>query len=133
MLVIDENKRHYEYIKEYDRFMFHIYVCKSCLQCFSSKHVLTEHKDVCLSINGTQSVKIKKGTTEFKNYFQQLLLPFKVYAEFECNLESVESYEDSYTKKYQDHIPCSFADKLVCVDDKFSKLIIGFRGEDAVF
>ena len=25
------------------------------------------------------------------------------------------------TEKYQDHIPCSFAYKPVCVDNKFSK------------
>ena len=46
-----------------------------------------------------------------------------MYADFECNLKSVESYEGSYSKKYQDHIPCSSAYKLVCVDDKFSKSI----------
>ena len=27
------------------------------------------------------------------------------------------------TKKYQDHIPCSFAYKVVCVDDRFTKPI----------
>ena len=27
----------------------------------------------------------------------------------------------SYTAKYQGHIPCSFAYKLVCVNDKYSK------------
>ena len=59
LLIIDENKSHYVYIKDFDRFMFHKtknknkkYFCKSCLQCFSSKNVLTEHKEVCLSING---------------------------------------------------------------------------------
>ena len=36
-------------------------------------------------------------------------------------------------KKYQDHVPCSFAYKLVCVDDKFSKLIVLFRGKNAAF
>ena len=36
-------------------------------------------------------------------------------------------------KKYQDHIPCSFAYKLVCVDDKFSKPIVVFRGENAAY
>ena len=35
----------------------------------------------------------------------------------------------SYTKKYQDHIPCSFACKLVCVDDKFSKDVVLYRGK----
>ena len=94
--------------------------CKSCLQCFSSKNVLAEHKEVRLSINGAQSVRSEKGTIDFKNYFKQIPVLFKFYADFECNLDSVESYE-SLTLKYQDHIPWSFANKLVCVDDKFSK------------
>ena len=33
-------------------------------------------------------------------------VPFKVYADFESNLESVKSYEGFYSKKYQDHILC---------------------------
>ena len=40
-------------------------------------------------------------------------------------------YEGSCSKKYQDHILCSFAYKLVCVDDKFSKSIVVFRGKIA--
>ena len=105
LLVIDENKSHYTYIKYFNRFMFHKtknknkkYFCISCLQYFSSKSVLTEHKNVCLSIIGAQFVRLEIGTTEFKNYFKQIAVPFKVYADFECNLKSVESYEDSYAK-----------------------------------
>ena len=73
---------------------------KSCLQCFSSKNVLTEHKEDFLSINGKQSVKVDEETIEFENYFKQLPVPFKkfnftvpckIYADFECNLEGVES------------------------------------------
>ena len=71
-----------------------------------------------MSINGAQSVRLEKGTIEFKNYLKQIPVPFKIYADFACNLKSVESYEGSYSKKYQDHIPCSFAYKLVC--DEFS-------------
>ena len=95
--------------------------------------MLTEHKEVCLSINGAQSVRLEKRKIEFKNYFKQVPVPFKIYVDFECNLNSVESYESSYSKKYQDHIACSFAYKLVCVDDKFSKPIVVFRGENAAF
>ena len=109
------------------------YFRKICLQCFSSKNVLTEHKEVCLSINGAQSVRLEKGKIEFKNYFKQVPVPFKIYVDFECNLNSVESYESSYSKKFQDHITCSFACKLVCVDDKFSKPIVVFRGENTAF
>ena len=36
-------------------------------------------------------------------------------------------------KKYQDHIPCSFAYKLVCFDEKFTKPIVVFRSENAAF
>ena len=75
--------------------------------------MLIEHKAVCLSINGAQSVRLEKGAIKFKNYFKQILAPFKVYADFECNLKSAESYGGSYSKNYQDHIPCSFAYKLV--------------------
>ena len=105
LLIIDGDKSHYVYIRDFNRFMFHKtknknkkYFCKSCLQCFSSKNVLTEHKKVCLSINGAQSVRLEKGTIEFKNYFKQIPVPFKIYADFECNLRGVESYEGSYTK-----------------------------------
>ena len=62
-----------------------------------------------MSINGKQSVKLEEGIIEFGNYFKQIPVPFKIYADFECNLMSVESYEGSYANKYQDHIPCSFA------------------------
>ena len=86
-----------------------------------------------MSINGAQSVRLEKGTIEFKNYFKQIPVPFKIYADFECNLKSVKSYEGFYLKKYQDHISCSFAYKLVCVDDEFTKPIVVFKGENAAY
>ena len=39
----------------------------------------------------------------------------------------------SYSRKYQGHIPCSFAYKVVCIDDKFSKDIVLYRRKNAVF
>ena len=51
--------------------------CKTCFQCLSSKNVLTEYKIDCLSINGLQSVKLEKGTIEFKNYFKKIPVPLK--------------------------------------------------------
>ena len=52
------------------------YICKSCLLCFSSKNVLTEHNKICLSINGAQSVRLEKERIKFKNYFTQIPFPF---------------------------------------------------------
>ena len=36
-------------------------------------------------------------------------------------------------KKYQDHIPCSFSYKVVCIGDRFSKAIIVYRGENTAY
>ena len=75
LLVIDENKSYYVHIKTLtdlfikQRIKTKKCFCKSCLQCFCSKNLLTEHKEVCLSINGTQSVRLEKGTIEFKKLF----------------------------------------------------------------
>ena len=103
------------------------------MQCFSSKNVLAGHKEDCLSINSVQSVRLEKGAIKFKNYFKRIQVPFKIYADCESNLEGVEIYEGSYSKKDQDHILCSFAYKFVCIDDKFSKPIVVFRNENAAY
>ena len=46
-----------------------------------------------MSINSAQSVRLEKGTTEFKNYFKQIPIPCKIFADFESNLEGVEIYK----------------------------------------
>ena len=140
LLLIEDNRSHYVYIKDFNRFMFHKkknenkkWFCKNCLQCFSSKNILIKHKKDCLSINGVQSVNLEEGIIKFETYLRQLLVPFKIYADFECNFKNVEIYEGSYTKKYHNHIPCSYAYKIVCIDDRFSKLIVVYRGENAAY
>ena len=102
LLLIKDNKSHYVFIKDFNRFMFKKtknknkkYFCKSCLQCFSSEKVLIKLKKDCLSI---KSVKAEEEIIKFENYFKQLQVPFKIYADFECNLRNVEDYEGSYTK-----------------------------------
>ena len=63
LLKSNEFKPHYVYIKDFGRFMFNNtkhrnkkHFCNCCLQCFSSKEILTEHKKDCFVINGKQSV-----------------------------------------------------------------------------
>ena len=101
-LKTQNDKSHYVYMKDFDRFVSHKtknknkkWFCKSCLQCFSSDNVLIKHKE---SVNSKQSVKLEKGIIKFPNYFKQIPILFKIYADFECNLKSVEFDEFSYTK-----------------------------------
>ena len=140
LLLIDNDKSHYVYIKDFNRFMLHKtknkskkWFCKSCLQCFSSENVLIKHKENCLRINDKQSVKLEERKIKSENYFKQIPVPFKIYADCEHNLKKVKCNESSYTEKYQDHIPCNFAYKIVCIDDKFTKPTIIYRGENAAY
>ena len=77
LMATDENKSHYLYIKDFNRFMCNktknkskIHFCKYCLQFFSCEYVLVEHKETCLNINGKQTVKLRSGSINFRNYFR---------------------------------------------------------------
>ena len=91
--------------------------------------MLKKHKEVCLRINGAQLVRLEKGIIEFKNYFKQIPVPWKLYADFECNFKSVESYEGSYSKSINITFLAVLVTNFVCVDDEFIKPIVAFRGE----
>ena len=78
LLLIDNQKSHYVYIKDFNRFMFHKtknknkkWFCKSYLQCFSSENVLIKHKENWFSINDKKSVKLEEGIIRFENYFKK--------------------------------------------------------------
>ena len=79
----------------------------------------------------------KREFVKLKNYERKLKSPFIIYADFESIVVSVsngkQNPEESYTKKYQKHIACSYGYKLVCVDDKFSKPFKTYLNEDAVY
>ena len=67
---------------------------------------------------------------------KQLAETFKIYVDFEPALKGVQSNDNdnnfSHTKKYQKHIRCSFAYNVACIDDRFSKLVVLYRGKNAV-
>ena len=56
--------------------------------------------------------------------FESILVP-------ECN--EMQNPEESYTNKHQKHVACSYDYKLLCVDDRFSKLFKIYLGKDAVY
>ena len=146
LITKDENK-HYVLIKDFNKFMFNQtkhehrkHFCMHCLQCFSREDVLTEHKNNCISINGKQAIKMpeKGDKVYFKNHHKQLSVPFVIYADFEAITEKVSgcqpSNEKSYTEAYQKHTDCGYGYKVVCCyDDKYSKPVQIYRGENAVY
>ena len=138
LIISHKIKSHYVYIKDFNKSMFNKtkienkkYFFTYFLQCFSCERILVEQKDICLKINGKQTVKLKNGFIKFKN------------VDFECvikgsksNKKTSGSYikiQKSISKKYQDHIPGSFAYKLVCADDKFSQPVVPYRCENEAY
>ena len=154
LITKDENK-HYVLIKDFNKFMYQQtkhkerkHFCMHCLQCFSSERVLNNHKENCIIINGKQAINMpKKGENvlKFNNFHKQLPVPFVIYADFEAITKKVQGCEQSeemkneknkrsYTEAYQTHEDCGSAYKVVyCYDDKYSKDICIYRGENAVY
>ena len=82
---------------------------------------------------GKQTIKLKSASIGFKNYFKQLAVPFKIYDDFESFLKGVKSNDKnnvSYTENNQKHIPCSFGYNVVCIDNKFIKKVLLYRGKN---
>ena len=147
LLITEGENKHYVLIKDFNKFMFNQtkhehrkHFCMHCLQCFSREDVLTEHKNNCISINGEQAIKMpKKGDkVYFKNHHKQLSVPFVIYSDFEALTEKVQgckpNNDKSYTEAYQKHADCGYGYKVVCCyDDKYSKPVQIYRGENAVY
>ena len=145
LLITEGENNHYVLIKDFNKFMFNQtkhehrkHFCMYCLQCFSREDVLTEHKNI--SINGKQAIKMpeKGDKVYFKNHHKQLPVPFVIYADFEALTEKVQgcqpNNEKSYTEAYQKHTDCGYGYKVVCCyDDKYSKPVQIYRGENAVY
>ena len=146
LLITEGENKHYVLIKDFNKFMFNQtkhehrkYFCMYCLQCFSREDVLTEHKNNCISINGKQAINMpeKGDKVYFKNHHKQLPVPFVIYADFEALTEKIQgcqpNNEKSYTEAYQKHTDCGYGYKVVCCyDDKYSKPVQIYRGENAI-
>ena len=101
--------------------------CMSCLQNFSTKEILNNHRKLYLLINGYQAVNYESGIIRFINYDKQIPILFKIYAETDCFLKRTKIKEGEHTIKYQEHYTNSIVAKLLCIDDRFTLPLIYLR------
>ena len=148
LLVMKDENKHYVLIKDFSKFMYNQtkhkerkHFCIYCLQCFSSERVLNNHKENCIQINGQQAVNMPtkdNNILKFNNFHKQQQTPFVIYADFEAITEKIQGCQPdsnkSYTEAYQIHTDCGYGYKVVCCyDDKYTKPIQLYRGENAVY
>ena len=155
LLITEDEKKHYVLIKDFNAFMYNQskhkerkHFCMYCPQCFSSERILANHANNCLTINGAQAINMPKqgeNIPKFNNFHKQLPVPFVIYANFEAITKKVqgckqseemenEKNKRSYTEANHTHEDCGSAYKVICCyDDKYSKPIQMYRGENAVY
>ena len=117
-----------------------VYCCKQCLHAYPTQELLDAHATDCCHAQRTKFPNDPR--CRFTNIQKQLLAPFVVYADFESFLkpvdkdvdttQGVEVGDESPSNVFQEHIPCSFAYKVVSsVDPNFSRPLVMYRGENA--
>ena len=145
LLITKDEKKHYVLIKDFDKFMYNQtkhkerkHFCMSCLQCFSSEKVLSEHKENCKQVQAVKMPDKNNNILKFNNHHKQMQVPFVIYADIEAITEKIQGCQQnndkSYTDAYQIHTDCGYGYKLVCCyDDQYSKPVQIYRGENAVY
>ena len=141
LLISNEEKSHYVFIKDFNRLMYSEvktknqhkkHFCMSCLQNFTTKEILNNHRERCLSINGAQATIYEKGTIKFKNFDKLIPIPFKIYADSECFFEKTNIDLSEHTKLYEKRIANSMDAKLVCIDNRFILPTKIFTGSNCI-
>ena len=60
------------------------HVCRRCLTAFSSQPVLIDHMERCINQQPTNITFCWKDQLKFEDYHMKVLVPIRVYADFEC-------------------------------------------------
>ena len=128
-------------------------ICLRCLNAFGRltkkerqedperKSLLELHEEICSGQKLQRSVYPNPGDTiKFKNYERLHDVPFIVHADFECFVQPLKTEEkdpsESYTTKYQSHIPSGFCYVVQCTMDESiypTKTVLktaSYEGED---
>ena len=133
-----DGKSHYCLIKNFSRLIRSqltsrtdepINICKRCFCYFTKPELLDKHIEYC-SNNQTAVVVMPEPNKFlcFKNYSNQLPVPFVVYADFECFTKPMNSCspnpKESYNYNYQKHEPSGFCFYAKGIVDKKIKPIV---------
>ena len=114
-----------------------LYYCRRCLQHFRAQEKLYDHVNSCKNIGCVQRTifpDAKNKFIKFKNFKNKIPAPYVVYADFQAINNKNVKEENKTTEKLTSHQICSYAYKLICIiDDKFSKPVKLYRGENAAY
>ncbi|XP_055371981.1 uncharacterized protein LOC129605966 [Condylostylus longicornis] len=141
LLIEKEERFHYVWIKNISKLLVNkitkhkgrIYMCSGCLLHFNSQSILEKHKHECNKIVTRLPTK-ESEILKFKNYYQQLDVPFVIYADSECILEKIQGCQQnlaiSSTTDIELHTPIAFSYFIKCSFDSSLDKYRNFKGEN---
>ena len=139
---IIETKSHYCWIKNLNRLLFDqnkcknkTYFCDRCLYGFTKEDLLIKHKEDCYGIN-KNSTRIQmptegKSHIKFKNYQNQMPVPYVIYADFESIIKPKTEKAGLKSDITSEHEACGFGYQVVRYDGKTENPVI-YRGKNTV-
>ena len=72
-------------------------MCRRCVTAFSSEDILNQHIDRCQKQQPTNITFSWKDHLKFEDYHMKVLVPIKVYADFECINHAVSQPTEFHT------------------------------------
>eukprot|EP00795_Rhopilema_esculentum_P004826 gene4826-21150_t len=140
-LLLLENENgdvHYTWIKNMSRLLYgqnghkhhsKRFYCDICLNTFKYETTLKKHADFCTPNGYIQAVKYPEDNElKFQNFKNKMILPFIIYADFECILKDISNG----SAIYQEHVPISYAFYIESIDTKWSHTVEMYTGEDCI-
>lgn len=108
-VILDKEKYHFVYIKKFNELLNSKkttkYYCYNCLNGFSSKEVLENHRNEgrCWDNEAAQIVLPKNAKVRFKDFYKQLQLPVVIYADLEAFTTKIDKQKGDNTTLYENH------------------------------
>ena len=112
-----------------------MHYCKRCLHGYRTIDALLKHDEYC-ALHEAQKIVLPNPSTKlkFEQYCRKMRVPFVIYADFESVIKPINICQSdptqSYTNRYQKHIPISFCFYIKCFDDTlYSDCPVEFTAE----
>ena len=126
LLLENENGNvHYTWIKNMSRLLYgqgghkhenKRFYCDICMNTFNKEETLKKHSEFCTPNGYVQAVKYpEENELKFQNFKNKMILPFIIYADFECVLKDIPNGSTTY----QEHVPISYAFHIESIDTKW--------------
>ena len=87
------------------------FCCERCLQSFWTPALLERHRNACYQGKPETIVPPEHATHSFRNHANRQKLPYVLYADIECRIDTKDGDDDEWSKRR--HVPIAFGFLLV--------------------